>query len=94
MHALGIFLSLLLVSAEPTAEDDVFWHDVTLRLDGALPNTHERLSDHLELYLGRKPDGTWRRYVLGFSALFDPKDLGVKDHKLYNWIDDEGTLAD
>ncbi|MGB2820010.1 MAG: hypothetical protein WBF17_03455, partial [Phycisphaerae bacterium] len=77
-----------------TAEEDVFWRDVTLRLDGALPNTNAKLDDELELYLGRTDDGRWRKYVLGFSGLYDPRVMGVGKRKLYNWMDDEGAVAE
>lgn len=76
-----------------SSEEDVFWRDVTLRLDGALPNTHPKLDDELELYLGRTDEGRWRTYVLGFSGLYDPRDVRGKGRKLYNWMDDEGVLG-
>ena len=75
-----------------SSEEDVFWRDVTLRLDGALPNTHPKLDDELELYLGRTDEGRWRTYVLGFSGLYDPRDVRGKGRKLYNRMDDEGLL--
>ena len=83
------------------AEEDVFWQDVTLRLDGALPNDNSKLDDELELYLGRLPDpptssgrGPWRKYVLGYSAFYDPRLGGGKGRRLYNWMDDEGVLTE
>jgi len=75
------------------AEEDVFWRDVTVRLDGALPNDNPKLDDELELYLGRLDDGTWRKYVLGFSAFYDPR-RGKQGRTLYNWMDDEGVLTE
>ena len=84
-----------LAVAEPTAdqralqasldepEEDRLWQDITLRLDGVFVNEHPKLSDKLELYLGRAPGADWggedarsrwRGYVMGYSALFDPRD--------------------
>ena len=70
------------------------YREVTLRLPGALPNTHEKLQDDLRLYLGRFADGAWRSWVLGYSAFVNPKDLRPRDYRIYNWIDDEGTLTE
>jgi hypothetical protein len=79
-----------------TAEEDAFWHDVTIRLDDALPNSHPKLDDQLELYLGLGTDGKWRKYVMGFSAFFEPAPMDSRGRTytrhLYSWMDAEGEL--
>jgi hypothetical protein len=82
-------------------EERGFWRDVTLRLHGALPTTNPKLADKLELYLGRNCDAatpsgpaTWRKYVLGYSAWFDPRDVKGDSRQLYSWNDHEGVLVE
>ena len=87
-----------LAGAGPGAQrpdEDGFWHDVTLRLAGALPNEHPKLAPDEELHLGRSAGRRWRKYVLGFSTFFEPRSTGdwardVKRRRQYNWMDDEG----
>ncbi len=79
-------------AAEPNEPPITAWRDVTLRLEGALPNEHRKLQDSLKLLLGRTPKGQWRSWVLGSSVFPDPRNLRAHDYRVYNWIDDEGKL--
>lgn len=51
--ALVALLTAAAVKAAEAREEDLFWRNVTVRLEGALPNTDPRLADVLEIYLGR-----------------------------------------
>ena len=95
---IGVLLMMpsLLQAAPPEAQ----WRDVTLRLEGALPTTNARLSDKLELYLGRR-DGAWggdeagklwRPWLLGYSAIFDP--FADRQKEVHTWMDHEGRVVE
>lgn len=88
---------LLTTTAAFAAEDDMrlFWRDVTVRLQGALPNTNPKLGKTEDIFLGRldaaegKP-ARWRPWVLGYSAIFRYS----KHIDQYTWMDHEGTLLE
>ncbi len=82
------------VSAAPASDAArPSYREVTVRLEGALPNTNPKLQDDLAVFLGRTPDGQWRPWVMGYSGFIDDSTGRVHKYKLYNWIDDEGKLT-
>lgn len=80
--------------ADGTGEGPGVWHDVTLRLHGALPHTHPTLGHDLGLTLSRSTDGRWRREAMGHSAFFEDRVLGRRTESYYSWQDHEGEVVE
>lgn len=83
------------------ADTNAIWQQITLQLDAALPNQHPKLSNKLELYLGRQPGASWgseeaakvwRPWLMGYSAIYSKSDTGRKPSDFYNWFDAEGQI--
>ena len=72
-------------------KDHVFWHDVTLMLEGALFLGTPR---NLEVYLGAS-EGKWSKYVMGWAqARTSLGRRGSFKETAYNAIDHEGVLTE
>lgn len=93
--AAGFALLAALAAASPAAvaADEVSWHDVTLRLRGAIPHQHPGLGHDLELNLSRAGDGSWKPDGMGYSVFFDSRP-GVKPEQYYSWQDHEASVVE
>jgi len=83
----------ILQSAPAAEEAKVFWPEMRLVLQGALPNDNPKLGNDLRLTFGRleSVDGVkWREFVLGYSVLYD-RGRRVSH---YSFRDSEGRLTD
>jgi hypothetical protein len=83
----------ILQSTTAAKEAEVFWPEMTLVLEGALPNNNPKLGNDLQLTFGRleSTDGVkWREFVLGYSVLYD-RGRRVSH---YSFRDSEGRLTD
>ena len=93
-RTVSCWLAMLVVAlaASSWAGQRTFYHDVNLRLEGALFRGEPSNAKDLELYLGTF-GGKWNEHVLGWAG---PRLVGwrVDGSRAYNAIDHEGVLTE